>query len=158
MFLHCRNHTHKHTLTHTHLHACTPTHATDDPKIIPELDFPLFYVTPVVELSETPFLPTYNIEIISGDNPRRHNFYMLSDLLGILEMTEQDLFSELPNISIRELTVSDFHSNLKHPQYNRHVHVPNTGKGNPKTKKVKLVPLCKQLQSLLDITTENLDD
>lgn len=42
-----------------------------DPSFGEELDFPLFYISPIVELSETPFLPVYNFQVtFEGTNPR----------------------------------------------------------------------------------------
>ena len=42
-----------------------------DPSFGEELDFPLFYISPVVELSEIPFLPAYNFQVtFEGTNPR----------------------------------------------------------------------------------------
>lgn len=148
--------THMHTYAHTH--TCS-----DDPTVCPELDFPLFYVTPIVELSEVPFLPVYNIEIVPGENPRRHNFYILTDLLDAFDkMSESQLIGYLTEngIKVWELTVQEFYSNnnFKHPYYNRQVPKPKWGKGNPTTKKLKLVPLCKPVQELLEVQVENLDD
>jgi len=41
-----------------------------DPTLGEELDFPLFFISPIIELSESPFLPVYNFQITPGTNPR----------------------------------------------------------------------------------------
>lgn len=130
----------------------------DDPLFGQELDYPLFHICPVLELSESPLLPVYNFEIVPGKNPRRHNFYLLSDLLEELCMTESELRRHCSEISALEMTVGELMSNLKHPHYNRHVSMPTAIKTLPKSKKVKFLPACSQLRSLLDIQTVNLDD
>lgn len=104
-------------------------------------------------------LPVYNFEIVAGTNPRRHNFYLLSELLQSLGMTESELRRKfLEEISALEMTVGEFLNNLKHHQYNRHVQVPDDVKGLSKYEKIKFLPVCSQLRELLDIHTVNLDD
>ena len=132
--------------------------STDDPSFGQELDYPLFYICPTLELSEAPFLPVYSLEIVSGSNPRRHNFYLLADLLDALCMTESELRRHCSEISALEMTVGEFLGSLNHRHYNRHVLAPTAVKTMPTNKKIKFVPACSQLQRLLDIQTVNLDD
>ena len=40
------------------------------PSLGPELDYPLFYISPIVEMCEKPHLPIYNLEVTSGRNAR----------------------------------------------------------------------------------------
>ena len=118
----------------------------------------MFYVCPILELSESPILPVYNFEIVSGTNPRRHNFYLLSDLLGALKMTESELRQHCSEISAVELTVGEILTNFKHSYYNTHVSLPASVGACSKTTKIKFLPLCSQLRNLLDIQVIDLED
>lgn len=129
-----------------------------DPHFGAELDYPLFYVCPVLELSETPIIPVYNFEIVSGPNSRRHNFYILSDLLKALDMNETELRQHCSEIFALELTVGEVIKNLKHPYYNGHVTLPASISSCSKSTKVKFLPLCSKLRNLLDIKVVSLDD
>ena len=71
----------------------------DDPKFGEELDFPLFYITPIIEMSEKQFLQIYNFEISSGSNPRLVEYklciftYLYYKMFGICWMNEMPQFS-----------------------------------------------------------------
>ena len=132
--------------------------AIDDPSFGQELDYPLFYICPTLELSESAFLPVYSLEIVSGSNPRRHNFYLLTDLLDSLCMTESELRHHCSEISALEMTVGEFLRSLSHQHYNKHVLAPTAVTTMPTNKKIKFLPACYQLQRLLDIQAVNLDD
>ena len=130
----------------------------DDPKFGVELDHPLFYVSPIVEMSEVPFLPdVYNLEVVSGRIPRRHNFYLLSDVLKALKITESELRKRCHGIRAVELTVDQVISRLR----NKFVFgdsLPHGLRNLPSETKVKLVPLCARLRNLFDIEVANMDD
>lgn len=127
---------------------------TGDPKFGVELDYPLFYVSPIIEMSDGPFLPdVYNLEIVSGRNPRRHNFHLLSDVLKALNISEPVLRKKCHGISAVELTVADIEVRLKNKDTMTH-----SLRSLPSDTKVKLIPLCVQLRSLFDIEVANMDD
>lgn len=130
----------------------------DDPKFGIELDHPLFYVSPIIEMSDGPFLPdVYNLEIVSGRNPRRHNFHLLGDVLKALNISEAELRKKCYGIKAVELTVADIKIRLKNGFMYGHS-LPRSIRNLPSDAKVKLVPLCTQLRSLFDIDVENMDD
>lgn len=121
-----------------------------------ELDFPLFYVTPIIELSDCPFLPVYNFQLSNGENPRRHNFHLISDILNCLDVTEEDLLNYCNNVHPVEFTVAEV---LQQIDSSTNCHkFPESIMSLPHSKKLKFLPLCQQLRELLDITVENLDD
>ena len=62
-------------------------------KLGEELDFPSFYVTPIIKLLDCPFLPVYNFKLSSGKNPRQHNFHLISDILNSVDVTEEFLLN-----------------------------------------------------------------
>ncbi len=126
-----------------------------DPSFGSELDFPLFYICPLMELSETPMLPVYNFEIVSGSNARRHNFYLLSDLLNALNMNEAQLRQHCSEIAALELTAGEFMFNILRSDYVRPPAIIHTMSTNTK---MKFLPVCSQLKQLLNIQTVNLDD
>ena len=202
-----------------------------DPSFGEELDFPLFYISPIVELSETPFLPVYNLQVtFEGTNPRytasksvcpiscdlylntivvscitvelhlisaislslsnthtcthththahtraftharthilslsfspkkrRHNFYLLDDILEALTLTESQFWVQCPNIHLHKMTVSEVLKQL-HTHYNGQVSLPQRIRQIPRNSRLKFVPLSSQLQELLNIDVANLDD
>ena len=132
-------------------------HIIDDPKFGDELDHPLFYVSPIIEMSDEPLqLDVYNLEIVSGRNPRRHNFHLLVDVLKVLNISESELRRKCHGIRAVELTVADIEIRLKNSfMYGNSV--PCGIRSLNKDTKVKLVPLCTQLRSLFDIEVENMD-
>ena len=131
---------------------------TGDPKFGVELDHPLFYVSPIMEMSDDPFLPDiYNLEIVTGKNPRRHNFHLLSDVLKELKISESELRKKCHGIRAVELTVADIKFRLK----NSFIYgnsLPHGLRSLPSDTKVKLIPLCAKLRSLFNIEVVNLDD
>ena len=129
----------------------------DDPKFGGELDYPLFYVSPIIEISDVPFLPVYNLTIVPGRNPRRHNFYLLSDVLSTLNLTESELRKKCKNIKAIEFSVADLKMHCKN-SYNFGDYLPPSLKRLANNAKVKLIPVCAQIQSLLGIDIENMDD
>ena len=110
-----------------------------------------------MELSDIPFLPVYNLEIVAGKNPRRHNFHLLSDVLTVLKMSESELRKKCHGIRAVELTVGDFHWRIKR-SFKYGDSLPSSLKGLSSDTKVKLIPLCAQLRSLFKVEVENLDD
>ena len=121
-----------------------------------ELDFPLFYVAPIIELSDCPFLPVYNFKLSSSENPRRHNFHLVSDILNSLDVTEEMLLSYCNKVHHVEFTVAQV---LQQMDSSSNCHKPPLSiMSLPHTKKLKFLPVCQQLRELLDITVENLDD
>lgn len=129
----------------------------DDPHFGAELDHPMFFVSPIIEMSDIPFLPVYNLEIVAGKNPRRHNFHLLNDVLTRLNMTEPELRKKCHGIRAVELTVADIIFRLK-SSFKYRESLPSTFKSLPRETKVKLIPLCAQLRCLFDVHVENLDD
>jgi hypothetical protein len=125
-----------------------------------ELDFPLFYVSPIIELSSKPLLPVYNFQISppGTDNPRRHNFYLMEDLLEMLGMDEEEFIEECHEVNILELTVAEFLHRMKASHYNLQVSVPERFKSLPRKQPIKFVPLCRMLAKMLDVVTENMDN
>lgn len=109
-------------------------------------------------MSDDPFLPVYNLEIVPGKNPRRHNFHLLSDVLAQLNMTESELRKKCHGIRAVELTVSEIKVRLKNSTFEQSESLPATFKSMSNETKVKLIPLCAQLRHLFDIDIENLDD
>lgn len=109
-------------------------------------------------MSDSPFLPdVYNLEIVSGRNPRRHNFHLLSDVLKALNISESELRRKCYGIKAVELTVADIKVRLKN-SFLYGDSAPHGIKSLPSDTKVKLIPLCTQLRSLFDIEVENMDD
>ena len=89
---------------------------------------------------------------------RRHNFHLLDDVLEELDMNESELYEHCPDIGTLELTIAEFLKRMKHPYYNKQLLVPENLQSCPKTAKIKFIPLCNKLRSLLDIEINNLDD
>ncbi len=100
-------------------------------------------------------LPVYNFEIVSGSNPRKHNFYLLPELLNALNMNEAELRQHCSEIAALELTMTDFLSCIKQSDYVRPPAIITTMSKNTK---LKFLPVCSQLQQLLNIQTVDLDD
>ena len=121
-----------------------------------ELSYPLFYVSPVIELSDCPFLPVYNFKLSSGINPRRHNFHLISDILDTLDLTEDKLFKYCDKVLPVEITAAELIHNIESSPF--HYKVPDNILALPHNKKLRFLPLCSQLRELLDIQVENLDD
>lgn len=131
---------------------------TDDPKFGIELDHPLFYVSPIIEMSDGPFLPdVYNLEIVSGKNPRRHNFHLLSDVLKALNISEPELRKKCHGIRAVELTVADIKFRLRN-NFMYGDTMPHGLRSLSSDTKVKLIPLCAKLRNLFDIEVANMDD
>lgn len=86
---------------------------------------------------------------------RRHNFYILEDLLEELSATESEFLKLCPDVGMLELTVGEFQRRVKHQCF---VSVPERMKSLPKSSKIRFVPLCSRLRELLEIFEENLDD
>ena len=129
----------------------------DDPQFGGELDYPLFYVSPIIEISDVPFLPVYNLMIVPGKNPRRHNFYLLADVLEALNMTESELRKKCKDIKAMEYSVAELKLHCKKSD-NFGDSLPPSLKKLANDTKVKLIPLCAQVQRLLGIDVENMDD
>lgn len=108
-------------------------------------------------MSDIPFLPVYNLEIVSGKNPRRHNFHLLSDVLTQLKMTESELKKKCHGIRAVDLSVAEIKMRLRGSFKYRET-LPASFKSLPNETKVKLIPLCAQLRQLFDVHVENLDD
>ena len=89
---------------------------------------------------------------------RRHNFYLMDDLLEALHMKERELINECDEVNILELTVAEFIHRMKAPHFNLQFSVPDRVKSLPRNKAIKFVPLCQKLSHMLDIVTENMDD
>ena len=133
-------------------------HSTPDgPDCGEELSYPLFYVTPIIELSDTPFLPAYNFQLVSGHNPRSHNFHLISDILDTLDITESQLLEYCDSVRPLELSVAQVLQQLESSNQAFH-RLPDSIMSMPHTRKLKFLPLCNQLRQLLDIEVENLDD
>ena len=127
----------------------------DGPDCGEELNHPLFYVTPIIELSDCPFLPVYNFKLVSNStNPRRHNFHLISDILDSLEITEEELLACCDRVSPLERSVAWVITQLE-SSYHK---LPEKLMHLPSSKKLRFLPLCSQLRHLLDIEVENLDD
>ena len=135
----------------THDPPCTA----DGPYCGEELSYPLFYVTPIIELSDCPFLPVYNFKLVSGsNNPRCHNFHLISDILDTIVYTEKELLEFCDKVVPLELTVAEVLQ-----QVDTSIHrLPDNIMALPPNKKLRFLPLCSQLRMLLDIQVENLDD
>ena len=131
------------------MYACT-----DGPYCGEELDYPLFYVTPIIELSDCPFLPVYNFKLSSGMNPRRHNFHLVSDILDTLKITEQKLYKRCDKVVPLEMTIAKVIEQMESSYYK----IPEQLLHSPMHKKLRFLPICSQLRQLLDIEVENLDD
>lgn len=89
---------------------------------------------------------------------RRHNFYLMEDLLQILEIKESEFIEKCIDVNILELTVGEFLHRMKAPHFNLQVSVPERIKNLPRKRAIKFVPLCRMLSEMLDIVTENLDN
>ena len=133
------------------MHQCV-----DDPKFGAELDHPLFYVAPIMEMSDVPFLPVYNMKIVQGKNPRSHNFHLLSDVLFKLRMTESELRKKCHGIRAVELTVEECISRIS-SSFKYNGSLPPGLKDLSLNTKVKLIPLCAQLRHLFDVEVQNMD-
>lgn len=128
---------------------------TDGPYCGEELSYPLFYITPIIELSDCPFLPVYNFKLVSNlGNPRSHNFHLISDILDTLVYSEEELLEFCDKVVPLELTVAEV---LQQVDTSYHKLLDNII-SQPHTKKLRFLPLCSQLRMLLDIEVENLDD
>jgi len=123
-----------------------------------EMDYPLFYICPVVEMSSKPMIPTYNFEICNGPNPRRHNFYLLSDVLAALNMHEGELKQHCSKIRALQIPVGDILRQLENPHYNRSPVLAVPFQNLPKDVCVKFLPLCSELRRVMDIEVDYLDD
>lgn len=130
----------------------------DGPDCGEELSYPLFYVTPIIELSDCPFLPVYNFKLVSSThNPRAHNFHLISDLLDCLEVSEAELLRHCNRVTPYEMTVADFIQQVESSTTVYHK-LPDSITAMPYNKRLRFLPLCNQLRQLLDIQVENLDD
>lgn len=117
----------------------------------------MFYVAPIIELSDCPFLPVYNFKLVPGTNPRCHNFHLISDILDCLEdFSEQQLLQFCHKVMPLEMTVAKIIEQIE-ASYLFHK-LPDNIMALPLTKKLSFLPLCDQLRELLDIQVENLDD
>lgn len=134
---------------------CLHTHTSiDGPNCGEELNYPLFYVTPIIELSDCPFLPVYHFKLSSGNNPRHHNFHLISDILDSLEITEQKLLKHCNKVLPLEMTVAKVMEQMETSYYK----LPEKVLSFPPHKTLRFLPLCNRLRKLLDIDVENLDD
>ena len=88
---------------------------------------------------------------------RRHNFYLLDDLLEALDAEEDELVEEC-QVNILELSVAEFVHRMKDRQYNLQSSVPDRIRALPHKQLIKFFPLCQRLSEMLDIVTENLDN
>lgn len=127
----------------------------DGPDCGKELSYPLFYITPIIELSDSPFLPVYNFKLVSGINPRTHNFHLISDLLDTLDLSEKELLGYCNQVKPLEMSVAQV---LQQMESCNTYKLPDSIMSMPHTKKLRFLPLCSQLRQLLDIEVENLDD
>ena len=126
--------THTHTCTHTHTHAHTHarTHARTHAH-------------------------TFSLSLSFSPKKRRHNFYLLDDILEALTLTESQFWVQCPNIHLHKMTVSEVLKQL-HTHYNGQVSLPQRIRQIPRNSRLKFVPLSSQLQELLNIDVANLDD
>ena len=53
-----------------YIHSSCVGATAEDPNFGAELDYPLFYVAPVVEMSEDPHLPVYSLAVAPGSSSR----------------------------------------------------------------------------------------
>lgn len=88
---------------------------------------------------------------------RRHNFYLLDDILEALSLTEAQFCVQCPDTHLHQLTASEVMKQL-HTHYNGQVSLPQRMKLLPRNSRLKFVPLCTRLQELLNIDIANLDD
>lgn len=89
---------------------------------------------------------------------RRHNFYLMDDLLEVLQMKEEEFIEKCTDVNILELTVAEFLHRMKAPHFNLQVSVPERIKSLPRKRAIKFIPLCSMLSQMLDIVMENLDN
>lgn len=127
----------------------------DGPDCGEELSYPLFYVTPIIELSDTPFLPVFNFKLVPGTNPRTHNFHLISDILDTLDMNERELLDYCDQVKPLEMSVAQV---VQQMESSNTYQLPDSIMAMPHTRKLRFLPLCSQLRQLLDIEVENLDD
>lgn len=128
----------------------------DAPKCGEELSYPLFYITPIIELSDSPFLPVYNFKLVPGTNPRTHNFHLISDILDCLDLSEAELLEYCDKVLPLEMSVAQVVQQME--SSNTSYCLPDSIMAMPHTRKLRFLPLCVQLRQLLDIEVENLDD
>jgi len=103
---------------------------------------------------ESPILSSHLLSL----SIRRHNFYLLEDVLEALSLTEAQFREQCPDVCFHKPTVSDVLKQLKHTYYNKQVTVSQRIKTLPRNSRLKFVPVCSQLRELLDIDVANLDD
>lgn len=132
----------------------TPPLPLDGPYCGEDLSYPLFYVTPIIELSDCPFLPVYNFKLSSGTNPRCHNFHLISDILDSLDITEHKLLKRCDRVVPLEMAVAKIIEQMESSYYK----LPEKVLNSPPQKRLRFLPLCSQLRQLLGIEVENLDD
>ena len=110
---------------------------------VEESDFPLFYVTPIIEISDCPFLPVYKFKLSSCKNLRQHNFHLISDIHNSVDVTEEFLLNYCNKVHPLELPVADV---LQQMDSSSNCHkTPERIMSLPLTKKLKFLPLCQQL-------------
>eukprot|EP00731_Ephydatia_muelleri_P030425 Em0021g948a len=132
------------------------------PSLGPELDCPLFYISPIVEMCEKPLLPIYNLEVTSGRNARKHNFHILHDVLAEVGLESSEQFRELyPHMRTHSMPVEDVLRQLKSSSHNQQLshqwelHCSFRGANSGS---IELVPVCNELRALLGIEVANVDD
>lgn len=98
----------------------------------------------------------YNLRLVSGTNPRSHNFHLISDLLDHLECTESELLSHCSEVEPLEMSVAEVMHQVESSK--GFYQLPDSITAMPHGRRLRFLPLCSQLRQLLGIEVENLDD
>lgn len=83
---------------------------------------------------------------------------MLDELLDNYDLTESEIQGHCSGVHVLELTLAEFQRQMQAPYFNQTVSVPERMRALPKNAKIKFLPLCNQLRTLLGIEIMNLDD
>ena len=133
-----------------------------------ELDHPFFFISATVELSDNPLPPVYNLTVDSRYSflqpclsflsriHRRHNFYLLSDLLPLCSMNKDQLLKHCGIMKTLKIPVTEFQQQLRLNPLNKFTPVPSQSLES--STRLEFIPLCIALRQLLDIDVANLDD
>ena len=84
---------------------------------------------------------------------RRHNFHFLHDVLQALDISREELLSQL-DVTTYNISIEEFIAQLKKNPLSKHNRIQSFKRGTI----LELVPLCNSLRNLFDITVENIDD
>lgn len=151
-----------------------------------ELDHPLFFISPTIELSSEPLPPVYNLTMVAESNSRyqppppplfplqsqnllvlgpfsyscirRHNFYLLSDVLTRCSIKREQLMRHCGLEKTLAISVSEFQKQLRRNPLNKLVPAPSTMESTGRSAKLEFIPLCNSLRQLLGTELANLDD